>query len=145
MATTKFTASSFLLRLAASFALVFASYNPIKPYSYYEWAIAPAIFDFSLFTPIQGLLGVVLLIGWTIFLRATTRSLNLFGILLAVALIATSIWVMIDRGWVSLDGSGAIAWMILIGLSLVLAVGMSWSHIRRRMTGQLDVDEVDSE
>lgn len=87
----------------------------------------------------------MLLIGWAIFLRATTRSLNLIGILLAVALIATSIWVMIDQGWVSLDGSAAITWMILIGLSLVLAVGMSWSHIRRRMTGQLDVDEVDSE
>ena len=142
---TKFTTTSFLLRAIAAFALVFASYNPIKPYSYYEWAIAPAFFDFSLFTPIQGLVGVVLLIGWAIFLRATTRSLNLIGILLAVALIATSIWVMVDRGWVSLDGNGAITWMILTGLSLILAVGMSWSHIRRRMTGQLDVDEVDSE
>jgi len=142
---TKFTASNFLLRVAAAFALVFATYNPLKPYSYYEWAIAPAIFDFSLFTPIQGLLGVMLLIGWVIFLRATARSLSLFGILLAVALIATSIWVMVDQGWVSLDGSGAITWVVLIGLSLVLAVGMSWSHIRRRMTGQLDVDEVDSE
>lgn len=145
MATAKFTATSFLLRVAAAFALVFASYNPIKPYSYYEWAIAPAIFDFSSFTPIQGLLGVVLLIGWSIFLRATTRSLNLFGIMLAVALIATSIWVMIDQGWVSLDGSSTLTWMILIGLSLVLAVGISWSHIRRRMTGQLDVDEVDTD
>lgn len=142
---TKFTTGNFLLRVAAAFALVFATYNPLKPYSYYEWAIAPAIFDFSLFTPIQGLLGVILLIGWVIFLRATARSLSLFGILLAVALITTSIWVMVDQGWVSLDGSGAITWVILIGLSLVLAVGMSWSHIRRRMTGQLDVDEVDSE
>ncbi len=142
---TKFTAGNFLLRVTAAFVLVFATYNPLKPYSYYEWAIAPAIFDFSLFTPIQGLLGVMLLIGWVIFLRATARSLSLFGILLAVALIATSIWVMVDQGWVSLDGSGAITWVVLIGLSLVLAVGMSWSHIRRRMTGQLDVDEVDSE
>ncbi len=145
MATTKFTASSFLIRVIIALALVLATYNPIKPYSYYEWAIAPAIFDFNLFSPIQGLLGVILLIGWAIFLRATTRSLNLFGILLAVAFIATSIWVMVDQGWVSLDGSGAIQWIILIGLSLILAVGMSWSHIRRRMTGQLDVDEVDSE
>lgn len=142
---TKFTATSFLLRAIAAFALVFATYNPIKPYSYYEWAIAPSIFDFSQFTPIQGLTGVVLLIGWAIFLRATSRSLNLIGILLAVSLIATSIWVMIDQGWVSLDGSGAITWMILIGLSLVLAVGMSWSHIRRRMTGQLDVDDMNEE
>jgi len=142
MATTKFTASSFLIRVIIALALVFATYNPIKPYSYYEWAISPAIFDFNLFTPIQALTGVMLLIGWVIFLRATARSLNMFGILLAAALIATSIWVMVDRGWVSLDGSGTLQWIILIGISLILAVGMSWSHIRRKMTGQLDVDEV---
>ena len=28
-------------------------------------------------------------------------------------------------------------------LSLVLATGMSWSHIRRKMTGQIDVDDVE--
>ena len=27
--------------------------------------------------------------------------------------------------------------------SLLLATGMSWSHIRRRLTGQLDVDDVE--
>ena len=49
---------------------------------------------------------------------------------------------MVDRGWVSLDGSGTLQWIVLIGISLILAVGMSWSHIRRKMTGQLDVDEI---
>jgi len=142
---TRFTAGSFLLRLGAALALVLATYNPIKPYSYYEWAIAPAIMDFNLITPVQALLGILLLIGWVIFLRATSRSLGLFGVLLAAALVATVIWVLVDRGWVSLDGSGTLRWIILIALSLVLAVGLSWSHIRRRMTGQLDVDEVDSD
>jgi len=27
----------------------------------------------------------------------------------------------------------------------VLAVGMSWSHIRRRVSGQFDTDDVDAE
>ena len=27
----------------------------------------------------------------------------------------------------------------------ILAVGISWSHIRRRMTGQVDVDEVEGD
>ena len=36
-----------------------------------------------------------------------------------------------------------IAWVVLVILSLVLATGMSWSHIRRRMSGQFDVDEKD--
>jgi hypothetical protein len=36
-----------------------------------------------------------------------------------------------------------LTWIVLVGLSLLLAVGMSWSHIRRRLTGQVDVDEVE--
>jgi hypothetical protein len=28
-------------------------------------------------------------------------------------------------------------------LAAIMATGMSWSHIRRRMSGQLDVDDVD--
>ncbi|MGB5773274.1 MAG: DUF6524 family protein [Sedimenticolaceae bacterium] len=34
---------------------------------------------------------------------------------------------------------------MLVLLSAILAVGMSWSHIRRRLTGQIDVDEVDDD
>jgi len=29
-------------------------------------------------------------------------------------------------------------------LSLILATSMSWSHIRRRLSGQLDVDDVET-
>ena len=28
-------------------------------------------------------------------------------------------------------------------LALILAVGLSWSHIRRQLTGQVDVDDVE--
>jgi hypothetical protein len=33
--------------------------------------------------------------------------------------------------------------IILIALSLVMGVGLSWSIIRRRLSGQLDVDDVE--
>ena len=32
---------------------------------------------------------------------------------------------------------------IVLLCAIVLAIGMSWSHVRRRLTGQADVDEVD--
>ncbi len=142
---TKFTAGSYLLRLLSAFTLVFASYNPLMPWSYYEWAIAPAVSNFSLITPIQGLIGIVLLIGWVILLRATSRSLGFFGILLGAALCAAIIWVLVDRGWVSLGVNDVLSWIILIAIALLLGTGLSWSHIRRRITGQLDVDEVDDQ
>lgn len=145
MATTKFTATSYLLRLFSALVLVCATYNPLAPWSYYEWAVVPALADFSLITPIQALVGVLLLIGWVILLRATSRSLGFIGILLGIALCAAVIWVLVDQGWIILGANDVFTWIIIIALSLLLGTGLSWSHIRRRMTGQLDVDEVDTE
>ena len=142
---TKFTVGNYFLRLLSAFALVFASYNPLSPWSYYEWAIAPSLSNFSLFTPVQGLVGVLLLIGWVILLRATIRSLGLFGILLGVALCASIVWVLLDQGWISLGEHNALIWAILIALAALLGTGLSWSHIRRRITGQLDVDEIEND
>jgi hypothetical protein len=142
---TKFTASSYFLRLLSAFTLVLATYNPLKPWSYYEWAIAPALSNFSLVTPIQGLIGIVLIIGWTILVRSTARSLSFFGILLGAALCAAIIWVLVDRNWVSLSGNGVLSWLILSAIALLLGTGLSWSHIRRRISGQLDVDDIDDQ
>ncbi|MEL7043681.1 MAG: DUF6524 family protein, partial [Pseudomonadota bacterium] len=43
----------------------------------------------------------------------------------------------------SLEATGALTWIALLVLSLLLGLGMSWSHIRRRLTGQIDVDDVE--
>lgn len=141
----KFNFLNYLIRLVAAFALVCATYNPIESYSFYAWAIQPALKDFSHFSVLHGFLGIVLFIGWVIFLRATSRSLGFFGILLATAFFTMLIWLMIDKGWLSLDKSNTLSWVIIVALSAVLAVGMSWSHIRRRISGQYDVDETDDE
>ena len=34
-----------------------------------------------------------------------------------------------------------IGWVILIILSVMLAIGLSWSHVWRRLTGQFEVDD----
>ena len=34
-----------------------------------------------------------------------------------------------------------IGWVILIILSVMLEIGLSWSHVRRRLTGQFEVDD----
>jgi hypothetical protein len=33
---------------------------------------------------------------------------------------------------------------VLLVSAIILAIGLSWSHLRRRLTGQADVDEVDA-
>ena len=144
MAKTKFTSTSFIIRLLFAAILVFASYNPVQTYSYYHWALQPLIQSFESFSVLKGFLGVILLIGWTIFLRATFRSLGFFGTLLAIAFFSLLIWLLVDRGWIGLENQTTLTWLVLVGLCGVLAAGISWSHIRRRITGQLDVDDTDN-
>jgi Family of unknown function (DUF6524) len=131
------TPAGFLLRLVFAFGLVAATYNP-TPYSYYAWVsglgwewTAPVVF-----------VGIVLLIGWVIFLRASLRSLGAIGLLLACAFFAALFWLLADWGWVPLDSMTAITWIALVVLAAILAVGMSWSHLRRRWSGQSDVTEL---
>jgi len=130
----------FLLRLLAAFILVFSSYNP-SGYSYYHWVSE----NIDSLTPMIALAGVLLLVGWTILLRATFRSLGPFGLLLAAAFLGVLLWMMIDWGWFDADSLTAVTYIVLVVLSGILAIGVSWSHIRRRITGQIDVDDVEGD
>ena len=143
MAKPIFTASSYWVRLAMAIVLVFATFNPLEPYSYFYWAIKPLFSGLDSFTATKGLVGIMFIIGWTIFLKATIRSLGAFGILLAVSFFGLLLWLIVDKGWIDGTNQHVMVWLILLALSCVLATGVSWSHIRRRITGQVDVDDID--
>lgn len=138
MAAKEFTWAGYIARLIAALILVFATYNP-SGYSYYHW-LQQTLPDFN---PMMAIAGVCLVIGWVIFLRATFRSLGLIGLILATALFGAILWLVIDKGLVNPDNFTTITYIVLIVLSAILATGMSWSHIRRRMSGQFDVDEIE--
>jgi Family of unknown function (DUF6524) len=132
--------TGFFMRLLIAVALVFSTYNPSE-WSYYHWVTEnPPNFD-----PMMALAGIVLVIGWTIFLRATGRSLGAFGLILATAFFGTLLWMLIDWDIVPADSVTAITYIVLVILSGILAIGISWSHVRRRMTGQVDVDEIEGD
>lgn len=135
---SRFSFSHFLVRFVAALILVFATFNP-SGYSYFHWVIDRG--DSSL--PLLVLAGVALVIGWVIFLRATMRSLGPIGVLLAAALFACFIWLAVDFNLVSVTGSLFI-YLVLIVCAAVLGIGMSWSHVRRRLSGQADMDDVDA-
>ena len=63
--------------------------------------------------------------------------------LLVAAVFATLIWVLYDRGVLSLSNSDLNVWMGILALSLVLGIGLSWSFVRRALSGQFDVDDTD--
>jgi len=135
---TEFNVGSLIGRWVFAAILVFGTYNPTQ-YSYIGWVFAEG----TSFGPLVALAGVALLIAWIIFLRATFLSMGWLGIILGGALFGCVIWLFLDLGWLDLDSPSEISWVVLIFLSLILAVGMSWSHIRRRLTGQFDVDDIE--
>ena len=138
MSVKNFSFVSFLVRFVLALVLVFCTYNP-SGWSWYHWFMQTP----DKLNPLLIFAGVVLIIGWVIYLRATLRSLGEIGTFLALAFFAALTWVMIDYGLLSLDSPTVFTWVILTMLAAIMATGMSWSHIRRRMSGQLDVDDVD--
>jgi len=139
MASNKsFGWNSFSVRFLFATIIVFTTYNP-ETISYYHWVAE----DLAGFSVLKAFLGVVLLIGWIILIRATLGSLGALGIILAAAFFGLAMWLVINVLGLSTDNFRVISYLIEIMLISVLSIGVSWSHIRRRISGQIDTDEVD--
>jgi len=136
----EFNFLSFVWRLLASLVLVTATYNPSN-YSFVGWLRAAT--PENPLGPEHFVVGVALLIGWVILLAATQRSLGTFGLLLGGALLGGVVWLLIDIGWLDIETVSSATWVGLLCVSVLLAVGLSWSHVWRRVTGQFEVDADD--
>ncbi len=125
------------IRFLMALTLVFATWNP-SGHSYVDWLRQ------SLPTFGAGLAfaGVVILIGWILFLHATLEALGWIGITLAAAFFGTLTWLFFDQGWISAGGD-AMSYVALIVLAAILTLGMAWAHIWRRLSGQVEIDEHD--
>jgi len=128
----------FIIRWAFAFVLLAVTYNPTD-WNYVRWSMANADTNLS----VTVLLGLILLVGYIVYLRATLRSIGIFGMVLILAVVATLLWVLFDQGVISLDNPTVNTWIGIVALSVVLAIGLSWSIVRRRLTGQTDVDDID--
>jgi len=130
--------SGFLIRWCIAFVLLALTFNP-TPWSYVRWA--PSAWSEQ--TPLVVLGGLLLLTGYVIYLRATLRSIGAFGMALVAAVVAAMIWALVDYRIIRLDNPGTNTWIALVALSFILGIGLSWSIVRRRLSGQADVDDVD--
>ena len=129
----------FFIRWICAFALLAATFNPTE-YNYVQWVRSYGRMNIS----IAVLTGLLLLIGYIIYLRATLRSIGGFGMVLVLALVGAGIWVLYDLGILRLEDPSMNVWLGLGALSFVLAIGLSWSIVRRALSGQADVDDVDA-
>ncbi len=126
----------FILRWAAAFVLLTATFNPTE-WNYIRWARD----NWADSMPIIVLVGLLLVVAYVLFATAVLRGIGAFGVLLISAVFSAFVWVLVDFGVVDLDAPGTVTWLAIAGLSLVLALGMYWGILWRRVSGQLEVDE----
>jgi hypothetical protein len=134
MAVPGISWSGVLIRIVLAIALVLVTYNPTG-HSFYHWLTVPP----GGITAIKALLGVILLIGWVVCLRTVFVALGWLGVILGVALLAALAWVFVDMKWINLAEPSMVAWLALLILGVILGIGLSWSLIRARLTGQVEV------
>ena len=138
--STGLSPTGLLIRFIGALVLVLVTYNP-SGHSAYHW-ISDAIAQ-SAFGPLHLILVAILLIGWVIYWIASWRALGVLGVVLAGLLLGGIIWLLIDIGLLEAGSVSAVTWILLVAIAAILAIGVSWSHLWRRMTGQLNVEDVD--
>lgn len=135
MAVSGISWSGVLVRLVLALVLVLATYNPTG-HSFYHWIATPP----TDVTALKAFAGVLLAIGWIGCLRTAYVALGVLGVLLVVALLATFVWLLVDMRVLQATGATALTWIGLVIFAIVLGLGLSWSLIRARATGQIEVE-----
>lgn len=124
------------VRWLAGLILVLGTYNPYA-FSYYHW-----ITTYPGMAALKVMVGVGLFILHIVALIASTRSLGPIGIGLVTALSASAAWILIDGKVLDIEDPRIFAFTLLVILATVYGIGLSWSHIRIRLAGQYDSNDV---
>jgi len=124
-----------LMRLVAAVAVVLLTYNPTGN-SFYHWVLR----DISNITAVKAFAGALLLVAWVICIRAALVSLGVIGLFLSALLFGTLVWLLTDYGILHPDRPSLSSWISLIAIGIILGIGLSWSLLRARVTGQVEVD-----
>jgi Family of unknown function (DUF6524) len=140
MGRERFSLLGLICRIVLPFILVYGTWNPTGR-SFYHWAIAPFFSGTPAIGPLKVLVALLLLAGWVVVIQATRRSLRLGGTILLAAIFCALVWLLIAKGGIFQPHSAtAFSHVGLVALSLLLAIGMSWAIVRRKLTGQVEVD-----
>ena len=127
--------AAFIRRFLAAFAFVALTWNPTR-FCYFDWAFYSSTGTLQM----KAFIGAVLVAIFAIYYQATKHSLGTPGVGIILILFGTAIWQFVDWNWLDPMGSVVMPWILLIILAAIMALGLSWSHIHRVLSGQIDVD-----
>ncbi len=95
---------SLFIRWLFAFALLALTYNPTR-WNYVRWSSE----NYDRYLSVAVLLGLILIIGYIIYVRATLRSIGAFGMMLVMAVVASMLWVLYDFGLLDLGDISCMA------------------------------------
>ncbi len=125
-----------IARILFAAFLIFGTYNP-GGRSYYHWLRnGDAVAIWKLVA--SGLL----LVAYGVAIPIVWRALGFGGSLLTTVLATTTIWVLIEIGWVNLAAPDAPVWIFLSVAAFVVGVGLCWMLIGRILDGQLRTRDI---
>ena len=127
-----------LLRWLGALVLLTATYNP-TPWNYVNWSMANG----NTQLPLTLFLGLLLLVGYLVYVMATLRSIGGLGVLMIAAVFGAGLWVLYSWGFLNLQNHVLNTWLALLALSLILGLGLSWGILRQRLSGQTTVAETE--
>ena len=110
-------------------AVVFGVYNP-SGHSYYHWAT-----DGSVSFPLRLAVGIFLFASVLALVRMAFLSIGYRGIVAVLSLIYGGILFRVGLGWFDFGDVEVETYAILVWISTILAVGISWSFFQRRISG----------
>lgn len=122
--------------LGAVFGIL-ATYNPSGS-SYVHWLVDLTDHRWSL----KALVGILLMVMNMTFYYATVRSIRSSGMVIAATFCITAVWTLLDYGYLQTLTFQSWITVILMLTGSILAVGLCWSHIRGRLTGQSDSNDI---
>ena len=123
------TTGGAIVRMLVCFMLVFATWNPTGV-SYVDWITGPA----SLAE--KALATAVLIALHLLFWRITWLSLGLLGLAFLLAMLTLGVFTLSELEVIDLGQRRTRSYMFLSVAAVTLAVGLLWSLMKRRVTGQ---------
>lgn len=132
-----FTPTSMLSRWLGALFVVMATYNP-SGVSYWHW-----LTDFSdTRWSLKALIGLIMAILNMFFVLISLRSMRRGGLLSAAIFSLVVVWTLRDYGYLHNISFWTWITVILTFVGSIMGVGLSWSHIRGRLSGQADSNDV---
>lgn len=127
---------AYSLRWLTGLMLVLGTFNPYGM-SYYHW-----ITEDAGMTSAKTMVGIGLFILHIIAILSSFRSLGPIGIGLLTALFASATWMLIDSSLLDIEDPQVFQLVVLVILGTIYGIGLSWSHVRVRLAGQYDSNDV---